>query len=238
MVIASTMLCGSPSRMRRSLKVPGSPSSALHTMYFSSLCSFATMPHFSPVGNPAPPRPWSLLSVRTWITSPGCIARAFARAPYPSRAMYSSILCGSMRPAFLRTIFCWLFPDSFSTSRLDEREVNREARDHASFQEVFCDDLFHVRRLHATVVDVIREDSQNDTLVIDTKSASLDHRYLTAQVVLANHLLENVLDFKSTLEDRVGINGNDNLCREQLHCAPPARFAARILGRSPDVRFP
>ena len=44
-------------RMTRSLKVPGSPSSALQMMYFWSAFSAAQKFHFMPVGKPAPPRP-------------------------------------------------------------------------------------------------------------------------------------------------------------------------------------
>ena len=43
--------------MTRSLKVPGSPSSALQMMYFWSAFSAAQKFHFMPVGKPAPPRP-------------------------------------------------------------------------------------------------------------------------------------------------------------------------------------
>ncbi len=44
-------------RMTRSLKVPGSPSSALQMTYLRSLFSAAQKFHFMPVGKPAPPRP-------------------------------------------------------------------------------------------------------------------------------------------------------------------------------------
>ena len=41
----------------RSMNAPGSPSSALQTMYFSVPGAFLANCHFFPVGNPPPPRP-------------------------------------------------------------------------------------------------------------------------------------------------------------------------------------
>src|SRR5947208_8776714 len=43
--------------MKRSLMVPGSLSSALHTTYFGDPAAPRTISHFIPVGKPAPPRP-------------------------------------------------------------------------------------------------------------------------------------------------------------------------------------
>ena len=39
------------------MKAPGSPSSALHMMYLTSLSSARQNFHFCPVGKPPPPRP-------------------------------------------------------------------------------------------------------------------------------------------------------------------------------------
>jgi hypothetical protein len=47
--------------MSRSLKVPGSPSSLLQTMYLSPGNARGMKLHFRPVGKPAPPRPRSAL---------------------------------------------------------------------------------------------------------------------------------------------------------------------------------
>ena len=48
---------GSFSIIILSEKVPESPSSALHTIYFFSEGAFKTVCHFIPVGKAAPPRP-------------------------------------------------------------------------------------------------------------------------------------------------------------------------------------
>ncbi len=57
MVMPSMREKGSPSMIMRSAKVPESPSSALHTMYFCCGGVCATVRHLMPVGKPAPPRP-------------------------------------------------------------------------------------------------------------------------------------------------------------------------------------
>ena len=67
-------------RMTRSLKVPGSPSSALQMMYFWSAFSAAQKPHFMPVGKPAPPRPLRSLS-RTKSTSSARLMASAALSP-------------------------------------------------------------------------------------------------------------------------------------------------------------
>src|SRR5271156_5202055 len=56
-IIPSITRCGKCVRMKRSLNVPGSLSSALHTIYFSGPGACRTSCHFDSVGNPAPPRP-------------------------------------------------------------------------------------------------------------------------------------------------------------------------------------
>jgi hypothetical protein len=69
-------------RMSRSLKVPGSPSSLLHTTYLSPGKARGMKLHFRPVGKPAPPRPRNAL-VLTWamMSSAGVFsARIFLRA--------------------------------------------------------------------------------------------------------------------------------------------------------------
>src|SRR5207249_8830104 len=57
MTIPSMSRCGSLSSSVRSLKVPGSPSSALMTTYFVTAGSLGMNFHLRPVANPAPPRP-------------------------------------------------------------------------------------------------------------------------------------------------------------------------------------
>ena len=61
--------CGSLSSKILSLNVPGSDSSPLITRYLSSFS--AKKPHFTPVGNPAPPRPLMFEFFISLITSSG-----------------------------------------------------------------------------------------------------------------------------------------------------------------------
>ncbi len=63
MTMPSSTACVSPSRTPRSMKAPGSPSSALQTMYFWSPGCLAVRLHLTPVGKPPPPRPRSPLAV-------------------------------------------------------------------------------------------------------------------------------------------------------------------------------
>ena len=56
-IMPSITMCGRCVSMKRSLNVPGSLSSALHTIYFSVPGACRTSCHFDSVGNPAPPRP-------------------------------------------------------------------------------------------------------------------------------------------------------------------------------------
>ena len=53
----------------RSLNVPGSPSSVLHTTYFSPGNERGIKLHFKPVGKPAPPRPRKSDALTESITS-------------------------------------------------------------------------------------------------------------------------------------------------------------------------
>ena len=79
--IPSSTAWGSPSNSARSMNAPGSPSSALQTRYFSSPAAEWAISHFTPVGNPAPPRPRSPERLTVSMTSSGDIShRAFAAA--------------------------------------------------------------------------------------------------------------------------------------------------------------
>ena len=61
---------GLPSRIWRSLNVPGSDSSALTTTYLTgSLCGMKL--HLTPVGKPAPPRPRKFEALTRSIVSGG-----------------------------------------------------------------------------------------------------------------------------------------------------------------------
>ncbi len=63
------------------MNAPGSPSSALTMTYFFPPGCFLARSHFTPVGNPAPPRPLRPESVISLTTSSGFIdVTAFSRA--------------------------------------------------------------------------------------------------------------------------------------------------------------
>ena len=57
MIMPSITECGSPSSTRRFMNAPGSPSSALQTIYFGLSSTWRVIIHFLPAGKPAPPRP-------------------------------------------------------------------------------------------------------------------------------------------------------------------------------------
>src|SRR4030042_3334598 len=99
--------------MTRSLNVPGSPSSALQTMYLKSLLTFRQASHFLPVGKPAPPRPRSLDFLTSSITCSGVILMAARSAVPPSMGAKTT---GPERLRFT------------SVSRSEERRVGKEGR--------------------------------------------------------------------------------------------------------------
>ncbi|CAB4806073.1 unannotated protein [freshwater metagenome] len=72
----STSANGSPSSSTRSLKVPGSLSSAFATMKRGPAGCEATAAHFLPVGKAAPPRPTSREAVTSSITAAGPMSSA------------------------------------------------------------------------------------------------------------------------------------------------------------------
>ena len=67
------MAWGSFSMRSRSLKVPGSLSSALQTRYFAVPFPFGRKDHLRPAGKPAPPRPLRLLALTSPSTCSGDI---------------------------------------------------------------------------------------------------------------------------------------------------------------------
>ena len=77
--------------MARSLNDPGSPSAAFTTTVDGSDdASPATVRHFSPVRNPAPPRPRSPDSSTSPMTASGVSRRAAVSPTIPSASMYAS----------------------------------------------------------------------------------------------------------------------------------------------------
>lgn len=69
------------------MNVPGSPSAALTTTEVGAVNDSlpSTVCHFTPVGNPAPPRPRSPAALMTAMTSVGSMPAAAARpAPPPA----------------------------------------------------------------------------------------------------------------------------------------------------------
>ncbi len=69
--------------MYRSLNVPGSDSSALQIKYTGFVFAGAIKPHFTPVGNPAPPRPRNPLAFTSAVIAAGSIPTAFFSISYP-----------------------------------------------------------------------------------------------------------------------------------------------------------
>src|SRR5438034_2745401 len=86
----SISTCGLRRMISRSLKAPGSDSSALTTRYEGFAPLRSTRLALRPVGKPAPPRPRSVDVTSSSTSTSGSIPRAFSRAAYPPTARYSS----------------------------------------------------------------------------------------------------------------------------------------------------
>src|SRR5215831_10703502 len=86
----SSKRCGLRAMSSRSLKVPGSDSSAFTARYLGLGLSLGTKLHFIPVGKPAPPRPRRLLFFTSSMTWAGCMPSTFSSVRYPPLLRYAS----------------------------------------------------------------------------------------------------------------------------------------------------
>ena len=73
--------CGLTSKIRRSLKVPGSLSSPFTHRYFGRSVFFGMKVHFRPVGKHAPPRPRRFDFFTSSVTSSGFMVTALRSIP-------------------------------------------------------------------------------------------------------------------------------------------------------------
>jgi hypothetical protein len=78
-IMPSKRRCGSFSRMKRSVKVPGSPSSPLTTRYTGLPLEGGMKDHFIPVGNPAPSAPLEPEAFTVSVTSFGDMAKSLGK---------------------------------------------------------------------------------------------------------------------------------------------------------------
>src|SRR4051794_35858292 len=104
MMVPSITAWGSCKKIRWSLHVPGSLSSPLINTYLGFADCLGTNDHFSPVGNPAPPRPRRLEAFISLTIHSGPWAIHFFSASYPPSSMYLSIFVAPMPKRFV-TIF-------------------------------------------------------------------------------------------------------------------------------------
>src|SRR5262245_19809283 len=97
--------CGVRLMISRSLKEPGSDSSAFATTYVGlpAVSGGWTRLSLRPIGKPAPPRPRSVAFEISSITASRLIARAFSSDAYPPTARYSSRFARSRSSAPPRT---------------------------------------------------------------------------------------------------------------------------------------
>src|SRR6266545_7129485 len=100
--------CGTRRMISRSLKAPGSDSSALATTYVGLPAASGGWTRLSlrPIGKPAPPRPRSVAVEISSITACRSSPRALVSAPYPPIAWYSSSRVRSRSSAPARTMAC------------------------------------------------------------------------------------------------------------------------------------
>jgi hypothetical protein len=111
MIAPSSTRQGSPSSSTRSLKVPGSDSSALTTKYLGCPGALAAPSHFAHVGKAAPPRPSRSDALSAWHQSP-----------------VPAVMCGQhfaqrLHPARLLRIPTRVRPPPTPTKRRDDAQV-------------------------------------------------------------------------------------------------------------------
>ena len=145
-------------RSTRSLNVPGSPSSALHTTYFappSCPCAAAARFHFVPVGKPAPPRPRRFEA----DTSPMMSARlsgSAAASPWPGA------IVSKVRGVFLLLVGCIVCSSP-------TRAPRGRGRVRAEHLAAVVDDPVHLLGAHPRVDAVVHE--QRRPLVAHAQAA-------------------------------------------------------------------
>src|SRR3954468_10498942 len=98
--------CGTRAITSRSLKAPGSDSSALTTRYFGFGLLRSMSDALRPIGKPAPPRPRSTAFSSSAISASGVIARAFSTPRYPPIAWYSASCVRSRSSAPASSTLC------------------------------------------------------------------------------------------------------------------------------------
>src|SRR3954469_3606159 len=98
--------CGTRAITSRSLKAPGSDSSALTTRYFGFALFRSMSDALRPIGKPAPPRPRRTACSSSAISASGVIARAFSTPREPPIAWYSASCVRSRSSAPARRTLC------------------------------------------------------------------------------------------------------------------------------------
>src|ERR671910_1618586 len=117
---------GTVNMISRSLKVPGSDSSALTTRYVGLPVSFARKLALRPVGQNAPPRPRRPESRISWTTAAGSSCRARSSGAKPPASRYAASVSSGCSSPPCRTTNCSDATVGLSSQfRDDRRHVGR-----------------------------------------------------------------------------------------------------------------